>query len=317
MLTELRSDLGRVLVGDEPEVELRGRFGGQHRLGTWSLVTGRHTGDVAGRSEEHPLDDLPHFGIADKVVESDELLALVDLGVDLRHHAAVGLGRLDDLVVEPVDPDVHVLVAQTRERTDHIHRRRRVDGPKSRMLVEVEQLHTQLYVEQAATSELDGRPSRVVEGGARFPQASVRGKLSSVLVRDLLEGLGSDLFLALDQEAQCHRQGAQRLQRFEGVDPSHHVRFVIGDPASDDPPILLNRFEGRRGPQVDRVHRLDVVVLVEQQRAASGSGHLRVKRGHASGVQRLHAVGETRKTIANPFARRLDSLAPVVGDARE
>ncbi len=131
-------------------------------------------------------------------------------------------------------------------------------------------------VQKTAATELQRRPARVVEGRARLPQTAVGAQFVGVLVRDLLERLGADLLLALDKEPQRDRHLAQRFQRLHGVDARHHIGLIVRDAAREDPPIALGRLKGRRLPQVERIHGLDVVVLVQQQLAAAGAPHLGV-----------------------------------------
>src|SRR5712692_3987567 len=98
------------------------------------------------------------------------------------------------------------------------------------MLVKGEQLDAQLHIEEAAAAELEGRPPRVVKGRTRLPQTAIRMELVGVLVSNRLEGLGADLLLAFDEEAQRDRNRAEPLQRLEGVDPRHDVCLVVGNP---------------------------------------------------------------------------------------
>ena len=156
-------DVGGVLLRDQPEVELGGRLGREHRLRAGTLIAGGDAGDVAGGGEQQLFDHLLGLGITNEAVEPDQLLALLDLGVDLGHHATVGVGGLDQAVVEAVDPDVHVLIAKTCKRFDQVHRRRRIDRRKARVLVELEKLHPQLHVDKASAAELECGPARLVE----------------------------------------------------------------------------------------------------------------------------------------------------------
>src|SRR3989442_15690606 len=130
------------------------------------------------------------------------------------------------------------------------------------MLVEVEELDAQLHIKETAAAELKGWPPRVVERCARFPQAALGAQLVGMLVSDLLEGLGADLLLPLDEEPQRERDRAEPLERLQPVDARHDILFVVGDPASDDSPVLLDRLEQVRVPQLDWGHRLNVVRLV-------------------------------------------------------
>src|SRR5437588_684925 len=85
---QLGRDVRRVHVGDEPEVELRGRLCGQHRLRPGALVAGGHARDVARGREQQLLDHPVRRRVADQPLESHQALALADLRIDLREHPA-------------------------------------------------------------------------------------------------------------------------------------------------------------------------------------------------------------------------------------
>src|SRR5438094_947258 len=70
VLAEPREDIVRVLVGDEPEVELGRCLGGQHRLRTRALVAGGDAGYVACRCEQKLLSDVLGHGVADEALDS-------------------------------------------------------------------------------------------------------------------------------------------------------------------------------------------------------------------------------------------------------
>jgi hypothetical protein len=138
-----------------------------------------------------------------------------------------------------------------------------------------------------------------------------------VLVGDGLEGLGADLLLALDEKPQRDRDLAKPLERLERVDARHNVRLVVGDSARDDAAVFLDRLERVRVPQVDRVHRLHVVVLIKEQLAAARARHLRVERRHPALIERLDSVGEPAQAAGDPVPRGPNRIQAVIGDARE
>ena len=92
-----------------------------------------------------------------------------------------------------------------------------------------------------------------------------------MLTRDPLECLGADLLLALDEKTQRDRHVAKLLQGLEGVDTGHHVGLVVGDAPREDPAVMFRRLKWRRAPKVDGINRLHVVVLVQQQLAATAA----------------------------------------------
>jgi len=185
------------------------------------------------------------------------------------------------------------------------------------MLVVAEQLHPQLDVKEASTPELQRGPPGLVEGCARLPKAAVGAQLVGVLVGDLLEGLGANLFFAFHEKPQSHRHLAQLLQCLQRVDPRHDVGLVVSDPSGDDAAVLLDGLKRVGVPELDGINRLDVVVLVEQQLAAAGAGHLGIQSRHAAFIECLHPVGEPTQPLGDPAPSRLHGFEPMVRDARE
>ena len=93
--------------------------------------------------------------------------------------------------------------------------------------------------------------------------------LEQVLVAldEVVEVGAADFLFALDQELHVHRQVAVLLQvRFDRLEVHEHLALVVGRAARVDLAVADRRLERRRGPQVHRVHRLHVVVAVEQDR---------------------------------------------------
>src|ERR1700674_4598819 len=158
-------------------------------------------------------------------------------------------------------------------------------------------------VEQAATTELQVRPARLVEGTARFPQTTVSAQHARMLVRDLLERLGADLLFAFDEEPQREGYLAQAFERFERVDSSHDVSLVVGDSACDDAAVRLNRFERFGVPELDWVDALHVVVLLQQRLPTAGTSPLGIQGGHPPRLERLDAVRISSQTLRQPVAR--------------
>ena len=90
-----------------------------------------------------------------------------------------------------------------------------------------------------------------------------------VLVRDdeVVEVRAADLFLALENDPDVHRQPAVLLQvRLDGLEVHEDLALVVGRAARVDLAVADGRLERRRLPQVERIDRLHVVVAVEQDR---------------------------------------------------
>ncbi len=83
-----------------------------------------------------------------------------------------------------------------------------------------------------------------------------------------------------------------------GLEEGHHLAFVVGGAARDDDLAVLwvvdeLRFEGRRGPRLQRVGRLHVVMTVEEDmRAGAAVGIAPMRQHHGLAGGRLDARGE-------------------------
>src|SRR5438093_8102955 len=126
--------------------------------------------------------------------------------------------------------------------------------------------HAELEICDALETQRDRRPA----GGVlipRFPDAPVRPESIRVPVDELGQMLGADLLLALVEDAHAERQLAHRravgLDRLKARD---EVAFVVGYAACEQMAIAFGRLERRGVPLVERIGRLYVVVVVDQQR---------------------------------------------------
>jgi hypothetical protein len=75
--------------------------------------------------------------------------------------------------------------------------------------------------------------------------------------------LRAEFFFAFDQETKIDRRPAGRLDRLQQAE---HLSLVVGRAARVQPAIADRRLERRRGPLVERIGRLDVVMTVDEQR---------------------------------------------------
>jgi hypothetical protein len=79
--------------------------------------------------------------------------------------------------------------------------------------------------------------------------------------------------LALHQESDPAGELAERLPvGLDHLQPEQQVPLVVGDAPRVQPPIAEGWLVGRAGPELDRVGRLDVVVLDADQRSAARAG---------------------------------------------
>ena len=93
----------------------------------------------------------------------------------------------------------------------------------------------------------------------------VAGQLLGMLAHVLLDGRAASLFLALEQDFDVDRQrsvGAH--ERFQRLDEREHLPLVVHRAARIEVAVAHLRLEGWTLPQLDGVHRLHVVVAVEE-----------------------------------------------------
>ena len=95
----------------------------------------------------------------------------------------------------------------------------------------------------------------------------VGAKLALVRADEVVEMLAADFLFAFEDDLDVHRQAAVLLQvRLDRLEVHEDLSLVVGRAAGVDLAVANRRFERRRLPQLERVHRLHVVVAVEEDR---------------------------------------------------
>src|SRR5207249_7979325 len=147
--------------------------------------------------------------------------------------------------------------------------------------------HAQLEVRDALQAEAYRRASRRVLV-AGLPDTAIGAQARRVLLHEVREMLGADLLLALEQDADTQRELAHRRAiRLDRLKPRHEVAFVVGDAAAEEHPVALDRLERRGLPLVLGIRGLDVVMVVDEERAGAGPGLADDRRRPGLRAQRL------------------------------
>src|SRR5207237_2578159 len=131
--------------------------------------------------------------------------------------------------------------------------------------------HLQVDVADPFESEAHRRPAGgvLVPG---LPDAAGGSEPVGVNAREFAQVLRADLLLSLEEQPDPERQRADaRLVRLDRLKPRHEVPLVVGGPTAVEEPVAYGRLEGRRRPLIERVRRLDVVVVVHQERPRAGA----------------------------------------------
>jgi hypothetical protein len=123
---------------------------------------------------------------------------------------------------------------------------------------------------------MNQRPAVDVDA-AEFPDAAIGGDQIGMRVGEVDEMRRADLFFAFDDELQPQRQfPARRLPGGDGGDSRGDVAFVVGDTARPDSPVANLAGPGIALPEIERLGRLDVVVVVKAERFRLRPGQLGV-----------------------------------------
>ncbi len=156
------------------------------------------------------------------------------------------------------------------------------------MQVDVRSHDVDLRVHQAAQAERDGRHVAFEEPGVADDRdigdetLALRGEPRAEVGR-------AGFLLALEQVLDVDRQPPARREQATG---RHQVgvdlALVVGCAAGQHPVTHDDRLERRRGPQLERIHRLDVVVPVDDDgRCVRGVEPVGVDDGVTAGLGHL------------------------------
>ncbi len=128
--------------------------------------------------------------------------------------------------------------------------------------------------------------------------------------------------LALQQEGDVDGQRAgDREISPAGLDEGHDLALVVGGAAPDEALLAVGaldqrRLEGRRGPQVQRIDRLHVVMAVEHHPLLRAEVAARGDDGVARRLVELRLEAQRSEVVGQPLAGApaLGGVSPVGGD---
>ncbi len=309
VLDEAAADVLGLLVGDEPHRHLGAAPGRQHGLGAAALVAAEDAVDVERR---------PHRGALER---REVALAVEGSNAEV---AAVGLlveGQRGDLAALPLLQRAHGVI----EAGDGDAARRRVfergedagqgvqridddTAVGAGVEVAVGPVHLHLHVGDAAQAVDDGGLPRPLHRRVRHHDAVAGEAAAGVLGDVAIDGGAARLLLPLDEELDVDRQRAAGLE--DGLDRLQvrvGLPFVVGGAAGDQVVALAGGLEGRVAPLLDRVHRLHVVMAVEEDRRLAGRAQpLAVDERMAAGVDALGGETGVTHALEQPVAGSVD-----------
>src|SRR5579872_798390 len=257
-------DAGRGLVGNQTKVHLGEGRGRKHGFDALTAVAGDQAGDVAGWGEGPALAERNAGEIVDETVDTVDLAHLC-FHADLagQRLALARRGRPYRLVETGyLYPAVRAV--DSLQRLDQPPGSARQNSSSSRVRVGGHAAHRQLDVEHALGAQAEYRPIvRIV--APTLPEAGIGLEKSSVRLDDLLEVRAADLLGAFDDPADGNRQFTVLVP--QGVNRGQACRdlpLVVGHTSGVELAVAHLRFKGWGLPELDRLRRLHVVVVVEQ-----------------------------------------------------
>ena len=234
------------------------------RLGSLALEAAPDAVDVEGRARAELLEDR-EARLAEEGGHADALAVGLLIERERRERLAVGLRQLDHVVVEAGDVDAAVGALQGgNDRTQGVGRV--VDGTAVHARVEVQSAarDVELEVDQASKSDRDRREVALEEARVR-DNGEIGLQTVAICLQPRIQVDRARFLFAFEYELQVHGQGfLSRQERFRGADMHREVALAVGRTASQHAAFLHDRLERRRLPEIQRIHRLDVVVAVDE-----------------------------------------------------
>ena len=96
----------------------------------------------------------------------------------------------------------------------------------------------------------------------------IAAQFLAMLTQKFRKVRAADFFFTFKQESQIHRQITFLAQRLlDTKHMGHHLPFVVGRTTRQDYPIVNDRLKRLGRPQLQGIHRLHIVVTINQHRA--------------------------------------------------
>ncbi len=288
MIAERGEDPVRVLIGHEAAADLGVGVGRDDRLAALALEPAPQAVDVERRPGAASFEGrIAGLAVERGQAEAREIRRLVERQVG--DQGALLGAQLDHVVVEARDEDPAVLVLEPGDDPGE-GVRGIVDraAVAARMEVDRRPRHVDLGVHHPAQGDRDRR-CVALEEPRIADQREIGREALAVGAQPGLEIHRARLLLALEDVAHVHRKlAAGREERLGRPQMEVELALVVGHAPTEDPVADDDGLERRRGPELERVDRLDVVMAVDDhRRRALGVEPVAVDHGRAAGLRHL------------------------------
>ena len=158
-------------------------------------------------------------------------------------------------------------------------------------------------VGEAAQPVADRRHA-AIEHGRIGDHDNVSAQIGFVIADEIVEVRAADFFFAFDEELDVAGKAARLFQvGLDRLDVHEHLALVVRGTARVNLAVADRRLEWRRGPELERIDRLDVVVaVVEDGRLAWGAKPVAVHHRVARRVNQGDVLHPCRaKRVRGPF----------------
>src|SRR5580693_1179153 len=269
LFDELRGRVG-ILLGNQTSGKFREGFRGDDRLCALALIAPPHAVQFKSGARPELFDDGRTFfaGVARRANGFFERFLLPGKSIQ---GFAFGRGNLRDLVVEARNGDAEVFVVKLGEQfTENRQRIRDRSAIYAGMQIARGTGEFDLVVIQS-TQSIGYRRDALGEHRGIGNDERVGLELLLVLLHVVPEADASDFLFAFDQNFYIDRQLSVHFHDgFERLQMNVDLAFVIGGAAAEKIAIAHGRFEGGRGPKIERFRRLHIIVAVEEDRGLAG-----------------------------------------------
>jgi len=158
-----------------------------------------------------------------------------------------------------------------------------------------------------------------------FPQAGVSHQPLPMVLHEGGQVRAADLLLAFQDPAHATgKLAAEGEQRIDGEEPGREMPLVVADAAADEAVPDSGGLEGRARPELERLGRLHVVMVVDEEGAIAGAVPFGKDDGESLDAGKLDAeaaraehVGDERRAVVHALplgrdARLRDETAELV-----